>query len=255
VTNLRLVADEPTAIERMILDASRAELPSEEHKLRVRAALGLGAPLPAELGGAALQAGPAVAARSAAISKVAVGAFGLALVTAGIWLTRTPSSPSPVAAPPEVAARPVSEPPRAVVAPPLAPQPAQPADAGQASSPAPAGQASSPAPAAERAPAPAKRRASPSAADLTEQMRLIEAARGGVAARDPRAALSALDSYASAFPRGSFGQEAQVLRIRALDQQGDVARATAMAKSFIARFPNSPHVARLQPIAERGASR
>jgi outer membrane protein assembly factor BamD (BamD/ComL family) len=95
---------------------------------------------------------------------------------------------------------------------------------------------------------------SPSA-DLSEQIRLIEAARAGVASRDSGAALAALDSYGSKYPRGAFGQEATVLRIRALDQAGDSARATALAKSFIARFPSSPHVARLKPIAERGGSR
>jgi outer membrane protein assembly factor BamD (BamD/ComL family) len=90
---------------------------------------------------------------------------------------------------------------------------------------------------------------------LSEQIRLIEAARAGVASHDAQAALKALDTYSAKFPRGSFGQEATVLRIRAVDQSGDSARATAMAKSFVARFPNSPHVARLKPIAERGASR
>ena len=105
-------------------------------------------------------------------------------------------------------------------------------------------------------PAPKQKAPAASAsADLSEQIRLIEAARAGLAARDSRAALRALDSYASQFPRGSFGQEALVLRIRALDQAGDSARATAMAKSFVARYPASPHVARLKPIAERGASR
>jgi outer membrane protein assembly factor BamD (BamD/ComL family) len=90
---------------------------------------------------------------------------------------------------------------------------------------------------------------------LGEQIRLIEAARAGVASRDAKAATAALDAYAAKFPRGSFGQEAMVLRIRAVDQAGDSARATALAKSFVTRFPNSPHVARLKPIAERGASR
>jgi outer membrane protein assembly factor BamD (BamD/ComL family) len=92
-------------------------------------------------------------------------------------------------------------------------------------------------------------------ADLGEQIRLIEAARAGVAAHDAKAAMAALDTYAAKFPRGSFGQEAMVLRIRAIDQSGNLPRATALAKSFVARFPNSPHVARLKPIAERGASR
>ena len=92
-------------------------------------------------------------------------------------------------------------------------------------------------------------------ADLGEQIRLIEAARAGVAAHDAKTATAALNTYAAKFPRGSFGQEAMVLRIRAIDQAGDSARATALAKSFVTRFPNSPHVARLKPIAERGASR
>jgi outer membrane protein assembly factor BamD (BamD/ComL family) len=89
--------------------------------------------------------------------------------------------------------------------------------------------------------------------DLSEQIRLIEAARAGVAAHDSKAALAALDGYTARFPRGSFGQEATVLRIRALEQAGDFARAGAMAKAFIARFPRSPHVARLKPIAERAS--
>jgi outer membrane protein assembly factor BamD (BamD/ComL family) len=92
-------------------------------------------------------------------------------------------------------------------------------------------------------------------ADLSEQIRLIEAARSGLAARNVKATNAALDAYAAQFPRGSFGQEALVLRIRAVDLAGDAARAKAMAKSFLARFPSSPHVARLKPIAERGASR
>ena len=76
-----------------------------------------------------------------------------------------------------------------------------------------------------------------------------------MAARDGKAASAALDAYSAKFPRGSFGQEAMVLRIRAVDQAGDSSRATALAKAFITRFPSSPHVARLKPIAERGASR
>jgi hypothetical protein len=91
--------------------------------------------------------------------------------------------------------------------------------------------------------------------DLSEQMHLIEAARTAVAAHDSPAALAALGSYSEKFPRGSFGQEAMVLRIRALDQGGEAARASALARSFIAKFPHSPHVARLKPIAERGSSR
>ena len=135
-----------------------------------------------------------------------------------------------------------------VVAPPVVLLPVQ--DAAPAVSPLPPVEAPASATHAARADASAS-----ATADLSEQIRLIEAARAGVAAHDAKAATAALDAYRAKFPRGSFGQEAMVLRIRAIDQSGDSARATALAKSFVTRFPNSPHVARLKPIAERGASR
>jgi hypothetical protein len=254
VSNLKLVPDDPTPLEKILLDASRAEQPSLEHKAKLRAALGIGLPLsvpppvsttspvqPAASSPAAAAAAPtSTLAKSAAAAKVALGLAGLALVGA-FALTRQKDAPlpAPVAAP--VVAQPVEAP-----APAALPQPeAQPEV--------------SPLPPVEQPAAPGRTTRSDSsassAADLSEQIRLIEAARAGVAAHDGRAALSALDSYAAKYPRGSFGQEATVLRIRAVDQSGDSARASAMAKSFVARFPNSPHVARLKPIAERGASR
>ncbi|HVY29977.1 MAG TPA: hypothetical protein VHB79_25645 [Polyangiaceae bacterium] len=248
MSNLKLVADEPTPLEKMLLDASRAEQPSEDHKARLRAALGIGVPLSGPLAAPTPTHNappPAAAAggvaKSAWLGKVALGVAALAL--AGVLLfTRGGSAPtapvSPVKAPVAEMPRPLAEP-APVAAVPEAPP------------------AVSPLPPVEATPQPhpARSDASAAAGDLTEQIRLIEAARAGVAAHDAKAALAALDSYAQKFPRGSFGQEATVLRIRALDQAGDSARATTLAKSFIARFPNSPHVARLSPIAERGASR
>jgi hypothetical protein len=255
MSNLKLVPDDPTPLEKMLLDASRAEMPSEDHKARLRAALGIGVPLsgplaappPATLQPPSTTPGSAAAAsKSATLGKIALGVAGLALVGA-FALSRQhagpslpapatkPAAPSVVVAPPPVAAAPIAAP-AAEPVPVVSPLP--PVEA--------------PAPASH----PARGDASASAtADLSEQIRLIEAARAGVASHDSKAALSALDGYGAKFPRGSFGQEALVLRIRALDQAGDFARATALAKSFVARFPNSPHVARLKPIAERGATR
>ena len=256
MSNLKLVPDQPTPLEKLLLDASRNEMPSAEHKANLRAALGLGVALPLSLpppaptASAAMNssplassplAAPVVAvAKSSALAKVLVGLGGLA-VGGALWLTigreaapvappRAPvvskalGAPAPVVAMPEVVAPPAVSP-----LPPV--QRAAPARPSKTESSATAG------------------------GDLSEQIRLIEAARAGVASNDAKTALAALNSYSSKFPRGSFGQEATVLRIRALDQSGDSARATAMAKSFVARFPNSPHVARLKPIAERGASR
>jgi hypothetical protein len=249
VSNLKLVPDDPTPLEKLLLDASRAEMPSDDHKARMRAVLGIGLPVSGPLAApppaasqtaASLAPPPGGVLRSATALKVAVGVGALALIGA-LWFTRQPRS-EPLPAPPRLIA------------------PAEPA-------PAPVALPAAPAAAAEIAPlppveptalAPRVRSAPPAASasdDLSEQIRLIEAARAGVAAHSPRAALIALDSYAAKFPRGSFGQEAMVLRIRAVDQAGDTARATALAKAFVARFPTSPHVARLKPIAERGASR
>jgi TolA-binding protein len=240
-------------MERLLLDASRAERPSDEHKQRMMALLGIGLPLSGPLaapppvvpGQAAAGLAPvASAGKSAMFGKVALGVGVVALLGA-VVLTRQHDAVQPPAATvkPAVALQ---------VALPPAPAPAV----------AEAAPAVSPLPPVEAAPAPvtpAVRGARPDAsaadADLGEQIRLIEAARAGVSSHDAKGATAALDQYAAKFPRGSFGQEAMVLRIRAIDQAGDSARASALAKSFVARFPNSPHVARLKPIAERGASR
>lgn len=257
MSNLKLVPDDPTPMEKMLLDASRAEQPSDEHKARMRALLGIGLPLsgplaapppvaPAQVAASmAPSAAAASAGKWATLGKVAVGVGVLALIGA-VVLTHEPAAPVATPTP----AAPLKAPVVPEVAAPVAPA----ADAAPAVSPLPP--VEEPAPAVASAPRGARTDASAAAdADLGEQIRLIEAARAGVAARDAKAAMTALDSYAAKFPRGSFGQEATVLRIRAIDQAGDSARATAMAKSFVARFPNSPHVARLKPIAERGASR
>ena len=254
MSNLKLVADDPTPLEKLLLDASRAEQPSDEHKARMRALLGIGLPLsgplvapsPAHAQVAANLAPTATGlGKSATLAKAALGLGVVALVGA-FMLTRQHDSSLPSPPPPPTSPRtPTPDPERAVSPPP---------EAAPAVSPLPPVEE----PAAVVTPAPLAARSvasSVASADLGEQIRLIEAARAGVAAHDARAATTALDTYAAKFPRGSFGQEAFVLRIRAIDQSGDSSRATALAKSFVARFPNSPHVARLKPIAERGASR
>ena len=244
-----LVPDDPTPLEKLLLDASRAEMPSDDHKSRLRAALGIGLPLSGPLSAPPPVAGPGQAAatntapaaavsKSAAYAKIAVG-IGVAALIGAFAFTRQNDAAPTVA--PQLRS-PVAQ----IAAPVVAPI----EEAAPVVSPLPPVEAPAPAARAARGDASAS-----ATADLSEQIRLIEAARAGVAAHDPRAASSALDSYAAKFPRGSFGQEAMVLRIRAIDQAGDSARATALAKSFVTRFPSSPHVARLKAIAERGASR
>jgi hypothetical protein len=239
MSHLKLVSDQPTALEKLLLDAAKAEQPSAEHRARLRAVLGIEAPAFGATS-AAPKSGPELG-KSVGFGKVLVGLAALAI---GGALLLAPVRDAERAAPrgadsaPQVPPKPESAPAA------LSEQPAEeeqpPPAAISASNKARPGR-----PASVAAEAP----------DLSEQMRLIEAARSAVAAHDERAASAALSSYFERFPRGSFGQEAMVLRIRALDQAGESTRASALARSFIARFPGSPHVARLKPIAERSSSR
>ncbi|HEX3773541.1 MAG TPA: outer membrane protein assembly factor BamD [Polyangiaceae bacterium] len=244
MSDLKLVApDQPTPLEQLLMDSARNESPSVEQRMRVRAALGL----------TALTAPPPPVVRTGRIGtlgKVAIGgAVGASVIAALVFALHKPaprilpvvlSAPvatTPAAAPttPAEAAQ-ASEP----VISPLPPVEAAPASAA-AGTPklTPKGVSS-----VSKSPAPAD-----SADDLSEQLRLIDAARSAVASGNPSAASQALSSYSSKFPHGSFGQEAQVLRIETVDMQGNHAQAAELAKSFLERHPNSPHVSLVQRIA------
>jgi hypothetical protein len=249
MSDLKLVApDQPTPLEQLLISAAQNEAPSAEQRMRVRAALGLPAvavaPLPA------VQTG-----RRAALLKV--GAGGLVVVSTAVLflLTGVGRSPRPVAAP---AANVISVAPSASLAsPPVAARAAQPAEPVAQPLP-PLEETPSSAPAAKAQPKSVARVATPSPAesaadgtDLSEQLRLIDAARSAVAAGNAGAAATALSSYHTRFPRGPFGQEATVLQIETLDLQGNHAQAASLARSFLASHPNSPHVSVVQRIANR----
>ena len=250
MSDLKLVApDQPTPLEHQLLEAAANEAPSAEQRLRVRAALGLSAvPVPA----------PAVAkaGRTAALGKVAIGSaiagsMIIALLFSGVGRKSAPTpralTPTPTALEPSttLAAASAGVAISAISAPTEAPVSALPSVAGAGEPP------SADAPKATpkggfRSSAPAD-----SSADLSEQLRLIDAARSAVATGNASAAAQALSSYGAKFPRGSFGQEAAVLHIETLDLQGNHAQASALAARFIAQHPTSPHVSLVQRIADR----
>lgn len=244
MSDLKLVApDQPTALERQLLNAAANESPSAEQRMRVRQALGLPA-VPAA-------APPALkAGRRALVVKGATG--GLVVISAALlWFSgvgRTPLlrpvlNQASISVP--TAAFPNSEPTNtAGAAAPLPPvSPASPI--------APAMPSVSDAKTPTKQAARAASSATDSGADLSEQLRLIDAARSAVATGDAKSASAAIASYSSRFPRGAFGQEAAVLRIETLDLQGNHSQAAALARSFLARHPNSPHVNVVQRIAGR----
>ena len=86
--------------------------------------------------------------------------------------------------------------------------------------------------------------------DLREEIRLLDLARNAVKSHQSEEALVSLNAYATRFSDGAFKQEASVLRMQALAQQGDMGRASSMAKRFVESNPNSPYVSRAARIAK-----
>ena len=230
MSDLKLLPpDPPTPLERLLLDAAASEAPSTEQRLRVRQALGL----PTAVVMPAAQAGrSAVLVKAVAVAAVVVGA-ALLFVLSG----RGHTAPAPAS--PPVVPRFTANPPPAL----------------RVEALSPAVEAAPPALAAAKPPAKSAASvghpATEAGSDLSEQLRLLESARSAVATGDARAASRALSSYGSQFPHGTFAQEAAVLRIETVDLQGNHAQAAALARSFLARHPNSPHVGLVQGIAAR----
>lgn len=86
--------------------------------------------------------------------------------------------------------------------------------------------------------------------DLREEIRLLDLARNAVKSHQSEEALVSLNAYGTRFSDGAFKQEASVLRMQALAQQGDMGRASSMAKRFVESNPNSPYVSRAARIAK-----
>jgi len=82
------------------------------------------------------------------------------------------------------------------------------------------------------------------AATLARELAAVDAARTAVVHRQPRRALALLDAYARAFPGGTLGPEAEILRIDALAQGGHPATARAHAEAFVRLHPSSVLAAR-----------
>jgi hypothetical protein len=86
------------------------------------------------------------------------------------------------------------------------------------------------------------------APSLASELTVLDEARAAVAARNGKAALSALDRYRAAFPRGVFTAESTVLRIEALLESGNRREATAVAESFLRADPAGPYAKRVREL-------
>jgi hypothetical protein len=68
---------------------------------------------------------------------------------------------------------------------------------------------------------------------------------------DPGAALALTDEHARRFPSGPLTQEREVLAIEALTRLGRTSDARSRLAAFRDRFPQSPHIARLEALVAR----
>jgi outer membrane protein assembly factor BamD (BamD/ComL family) len=82
---------------------------------------------------------------------------------------------------------------------------------------------------------------------------LLDQARAAVRAGEANEALALLAKYNRRYPRGQFRQEAQVLRVAALELGGNKKAAVELGKKFVAAHPESPHVERVERVT--GAER
>jgi hypothetical protein len=236
MNSTRPLAKTGSDVERLLLAAGAGERPDAESVRKTARALGIvpRAALIAATLGVALRASKwtSVAAWS---SLSLVGVAGVVLVThtepstshAGVAWT-APHSQTP-------AATAASSPPASVAASPAAPVASWPA-AWVASSPP----ASLAAPPALPEVPPANR--------LRDEARSLDSVRARLALGDATGALARLGDYDRRFPDGSLREEALLLQIESLARDGDRSTAAALARRFLAAYPTSVHVARVEAV-------
>jgi hypothetical protein len=90
-----------------------------------------------------------------------------------------------------------------------------------------------------------------SAADIQEQIALIDAARAAVAAHSSNRALGFVRQYQNRYPAGSFGPEAAALKIEALTQLGRDTEARGLAAGFASEYGAGPLADRVSRLSSR----
>ena len=83
---------------------------------------------------------------------------------------------------------------------------------------------------------------------LSEELSALDAARSILAQGDPSGALVRLDNYNKAFPKGRLQLEAEVLRIDALMKSGQQELARKRAQAFLAKHPKSVLASRVRGL-------
>ncbi len=243
----RLVDEGASAFERELLSAWQHEQPPDRARHRALALAGAGAATTltaATTAQAAATAAPKASLALALTKWLGVG-FVAGLATSGVALHY--ADPLPAA-------------PRTVqyAAAPAAPMHAAPARRAQPTLPAPPVEQAAPTPAAAFPPR-HEAHASPQLDDtgaapdaphgsLGPETAALDRARAALESGQPAQALALVADYQRRFPDGMLSQEAAVLRIDALEKQGNRAQAVRQARRFLVAHPDSPHAERLERL-------
>ena len=93
------------------------------------------------------------------------------------------------------------------------------------------------------------------AGGLGAELAIVDGARTALERGEPANALARVNDYESRFKTGSFVEEAEVIRIRALLAQGRGTDAERVASQFLSTYPMSPHEARVRALIAHGPTR
>jgi hypothetical protein len=240
---LREASDD--AFTRELLESARQD--GSPHGAAQRALLAVGAassPWP-QVGAAHAEAAAPLAAGKAGIPLL-VKWLGLAVLAGGALVAVLPASRGPAEPPATYSPSEVN----------IAVEPAPPARALPATPPVVEPELG--APRREPATAPARRAArsreprpavpaAPAASDDTlTQLAELRAVRAALVAGATQRALSLLDAFGARYPGSPLAEEASVLRIDALADQGRRADALALAQAFLRAHPHSAYAQRLR---------
>jgi hypothetical protein len=101
--------------------------------------------------------------------------------------------------------------------------------------------------------APARRTATPST--LAEQVSRLDTARVAITSGDYDEAMRLIERYHDDFPDGALAPDADVVGLDAAAAKDDRAEVARRARSFLARYPNDPHAARVEWLADHPRGR
>lgn len=240
----RLLSDAgATPFERELLESWQREQPSSAARDR---ALALGAAAAGSLVAAGASSGAKTVAWTTACAKWAIAAtIAGASIIAGVvaWPMREPAPSSMAATTAPPAAAPALGTTTTTPLPPDPPETISPSDL--------------PSVASTRLPAPSPpargTTMTAGSGGLEDEISAFDAARSALTANDVEGALRLLDTYQRRFPRGTFAQEAEVLRIEALTRKNDHTGAALAAARFLEAHPGSPHAAKVRSMLRASA--